>query len=78
MGLPSNSKTHSENKKTYLCSKILLELLILLNLSLVIVAVQNKDFIFTEEFLNTVYQYNINLSDSIKSQWNIIYFLSFE
>lgn len=67
MGLPSNSKTHSENKKTYLCSKILLELLILLNLSLIIVAVQNKDFIFTEEFLNTVYQYNINLSDSIKS-----------
>lgn len=67
MGLPSNSKTHSENKKTYLWSKILLELLILLNLSLIIVAVQNKDFIFTEEFLNTVYQYNINLSDSIKS-----------
>lgn len=67
MGLPSNSKTHSEGKKTYLWSKILLELLILLNLSLIIVAVQNKDFIFTEEFLNTVYQYNINLSDSIKS-----------
>lgn len=67
MGLPNSSRIYNDEKKTYLGAKIFLELLVILNLSLVIVAVQNKDFIFTEDFLNMVSQYNINLTKSVKS-----------
>jgi len=69
MGLPSSGVQHEE-KKTHLVSKILLELLIILNLSLIIVAVQNKDFIFTQEFLNMVSNYNVNLTQAVKSLIN--------
>lgn len=67
MGLPTTSKVFTEGKKTYLGSKILLQILVILNLSLIIVAVQNKDFIFTTEFLDMISQYNINLTKGIKS-----------
>lgn len=67
MGLPNTNKMFEEGKKTYLGSKIILQLLIILNLSLIIVAVQNKDFIFTTEFLNMISQYNVNLTEGIKS-----------
>ena len=67
MGLPNTNKMFEEGKKTYLGSKIILQLLIILNLSLIIVAVQNKDFIFTTEFLNMIAQYNVNLTEGIKS-----------
>lgn len=49
--------------KTYLGSKILLEMLILLLLAVMVFAVKNKDYIFTENFLNHCAQYNINLSE---------------
>lgn len=67
MGLPSNSKPYNEEKKSYIGAKIALELLVILNLSLVIVAIQNKDFIFTSEFLTMLSNYNINLTKSVKS-----------
>ena len=67
MGLPNTARVFEEGKKTYLGSKIILQLLIILNLSLIIVAVQNKDFIFTTEFLNMISQYNVNLTEGIKS-----------
>ena len=67
MGLPTSSKTLNEGRKTYLGSKIVLELLIILNLSLIIVAIQNKEFIFTAEFLEMISQYNINLTEGVKS-----------
>jgi len=65
MGLPT--KRIEETPKRYLGSKILLQLLIILNLSVIIIAVQNKDYIFTEVFLENLSQYNINLTQSIKS-----------
>ena len=67
MGLPNVSKPYNEEKKSYIGSKIAFELLVILNLSLIIVAVQNKDFLFTSEFLNMLSDYNINLTKSVKS-----------
>ena len=52
-----------KRQKTYLGSKILLEMLILLLLAVIVFAVKNKDYIFTENFLNSCAQYNINLSE---------------
>lgn len=53
----------SQKQKTYLGSKILLEMLILLLLAVTVFAVKNKNYIFTENFLNSCAQYNINLSE---------------
>lgn len=67
MGLPSTSSNYGEEKKSYLWCKILLELLLILNLSLVIVGFQNKDFIFTQEFLKMISDYNVNLTKVVQS-----------
>lgn len=53
--------------KTYLGSKILLEMLILVLLATLVFAVKNKDYIFTENFLNSLASYNINLNEKFKS-----------
>lgn len=47
--------------------KILFQVLILLNISIIIVAIQNKDYIFTENFLNQINSYNINIKDKFES-----------
>ena len=67
MGIPNSrfSKTESE-KKSYFGSKILLEVLLVINLSIIIMGVQNRDYIFTEDFLNDVQKYNINITKNIK------------
>ncbi len=49
--------------KTYLGSKILLEMLILVILAVTVFAVKNKDYIFTQNFLESVSKYNFNLSE---------------
>lgn len=67
MGLPSNINRYEETPKTYLGSKICLQILVILNLSIIIMAVQHKEYIFTENFLKAVAEYNINLTQSIKS-----------
>lgn len=51
--------------KTYFGSKIILEMLILILTAIIIFSVKNKDYIFTQEFLNNLSQYNINLNDKI-------------
>ncbi len=59
-------------QKTYLGSKILLEMLILLILAVTVFAVKNKDYIFTQSFLESVSKYNFNLSekfDFIMAYW---------
>lgn len=72
MGLPMNSGVRqAKEPKSYLASKILLELLLILNLAVVILAVQNKDFVFTEEFLASTENYKSNLSKSVKSLFGI-------
>lgn len=50
-------------QKTYLGSKILLEMLILVLLAVTVFAVKNKDYIFTQNFLESISKYNINLSE---------------
>ena len=67
MGIPKNINQYEEPQKTYLASKIFLQILIILNLSIVIIAIQHKDYIFTEQFLKNVSEYNINLTKSVKS-----------
>ncbi len=56
-----------KKQKTYLGSKILLEMLILVLLAVIVFAVKNKDYIFTENFLNSFAQYNINLTEKFNS-----------
>lgn len=67
LGVPSNSRKYEETPKRYIGSKIGLQILIILNLSVIVLSVQNKDYIFTENFLMNVSEYNINLTKSIKS-----------
>lgn len=67
MKIPNSkfSKIEKE-KKTYLGSKILLEILIIINFSLIIIAIQNKDYIFTDKFLQDVQKYNVDITKNIK------------
>ena len=51
-----------KKQKTYLGSKILLEMLILLISAVAVFAVKNKDYIFTENFLNSLAEYNVNIT----------------
>lgn len=53
-------------KKSYLGSKILLEILLIINLSIIIMCIQNKNYIFTEKFLLDIQNYNINLTRNLK------------
>lgn len=67
MGIPNVKLSKIEGeKKSYLGSKILLQVLVIINLSIVIMAVQNKDYIFTESFLSDIQKYNVNLTQNIK------------
>ncbi len=66
MGLPTSARNFEPEKKSYLGSKIFLEILIILNISIIVVAIQNKEFIFTKEFLGLMSEYNMNLTESIK------------
>lgn len=51
--------------KKYFESKILLNLLVLFNIAVVIFCIQNKDYIFTKDFLSRCNQYNVNISEQI-------------
>ncbi len=63
----SISQREPRRQKTYLGSKILLEMLILVLLAMAVFAVKNKDYIFTENFLNNFAQYNINLTEKFNN-----------
>lgn len=63
----SLSQREPKKQKTYLGSKILLEMLILVLLAVIVFAVKNKDYIFTENFLNSFAQYNVNLTEKFNS-----------
>ena len=67
MGIPNVKLSKIEGeKKSYIGSKILLQVLVIINLSIFIMAVQNKDYIFTESFLSDIQKYNVNLTKEIK------------
>lgn len=59
---------HSSNTKssTGIKNKILFNLLVMFNLAVIVFAVQNKDFIFTTEFLEKVDNYNFSIGMKIK------------
>ena len=67
IGIPNVKLSKIEGeKKSYIGSKILLQVLVIINLSLFIMAVQNEDYIFTESFLSDIQKYNVNLTKEIK------------
>lgn len=58
------NKANTKNNKN-LKDKILLHLLVMINIVIVVFGVQNKDFIFTQEFLGILEEYNTNISEKI-------------
>lgn len=53
-------------KRYFFIYKFLFQLLVLLNLSIVFVLYNNRNFVFSNEFLNTINEfYNINISQNI-------------
>lgn len=61
-----NINDNQKLKKTYIGSKIILEILILVLSAVVIFAVKNKEFIFTENFLKTLSVYNVNITEKVR------------
>lgn len=59
--LPKNSGKKTNNLK----EKVMLNMLILLNIAIIIFCVQNKDFVFTQDFLRELNKYNINISSAV-------------
>ncbi len=61
-----------KEKKTYFGSKILLEGLILINITIIVFCVQNKDEIFSENFLQRIASYQIGIKQNLDSFVNSI------
>lgn len=66
--LEGNNKMKNTNK-TRFKDKIFLNLLIMINIIITIFSIQNKNFIFTEEFLSTINQYKENISEQILNKF---------
>lgn len=49
--------------------KILFEIIFLVNLVVIIIAVQNQKYIFTKDFLEQVNSYNINIKSKMEEIW---------
>ena len=62
-------ESKSKTKSLY---KIMFELLFLFNIALIIVAVQNKNYIFTEKFLNDADKYSIDVKSKTDNFFNTI------
>ena len=61
-----------KKKKTYIGSKILLEILILVNITIIIYCFQNKNEIFSESFLEKISSYELNIRENFQSFFNSI------
>jgi len=57
-------KSNFEVKKS-LKDKILLQLLIMLNIAVIVFCIQNKDFVFTKQFLGVLNEYNVNITSKV-------------
>ena len=55
----------SNKKRGYLRNKIILHLLIMFNIAVIVFCLQNKEFIFTQEFINILNKYNVDISSKI-------------
>lgn len=60
--LAYNKEEKNKNKSLY---RILFQFLLLFNIAVVIVAIQNKNYIFTEEFLKQADKYNIDIKSKV-------------
>ena len=58
-----------KNKSIY---RILFQVLLLFNIAVIIVAVQNKNYIFTEDFLKQADKYNINIKSKFQEFFTYI------
>lgn len=65
-------KLEGARAKTYLGSRILLQFVLLINIAIIIFAIQNKDYIFRKEFLTNLNQYNIDVNSRLNSILNFI------
>ena len=63
---------NEKEKKSYIGSKILLEILILVNITIVIYCFQNKNEIFSESFLEKINSYELNIKENFQSFFNSI------
>lgn len=61
----NNQDLHNSVKKTSIKDRFFLHLLIMLNIAIIVFCVQNKEFIFTQQFLNKLNEFNINISSNI-------------
>lgn len=55
----------SQKAKNSVKDKIILHFILMINIAIIVFCVQNKDYIFSEEFLNKINEYNINISTGI-------------
>ncbi len=67
--LASNSNNIISNKSKTLY-KNLFQILVLLDIAIVIVAFQNRDNIFKEEFITQINSYNINVKEKLEELFN--------
>ena len=58
-------------KKPKSLYKFLFQGLILINIAIIIVAVQNRDYIFTKNFIEQVNSYNVSLKEKIENMFSV-------
>ncbi len=63
----NNQNFNIENKSKINKSNMFLNLLIMFNLTIIVFCIQNKNFIFTQDFLGIIDTYNIEMSHKVKS-----------
>ena len=63
----NNQNFNIENKSKTNKSNMFLNLLIMFNLTIIVFCIQNKNFIFTQDFLGIIDTYNIEMSQKVKS-----------
>lgn len=61
----TDSKLRKVEKEKKRSKSYLFHLLLMLNITVIVFSVQNKEYIFSEEFLNKINEYNITTSNSI-------------
>ncbi len=60
-----NRYVKETEKKGYLKTKVLLHMLIMLNIAIIVISVQNRDFIFSKSFLENISKYNLKRKEKI-------------
>lgn len=62
----NNDDTNINEKRTKSIYKNLFQFLLLINIAIIVVAFQNRDYIFSSEFIEQVNSYNINIKEKIE------------